>query len=136
MKKRGFGQGLWNGVGGKANPGEAIEDTAKRECQEEIIATPKNLTKIAVLNFYSPPEKAQDNQQGHVFITRQWVGEPTETEEMRPQWFPINDIPFQLMWPGDKYWLPLVLKSKKFEADFFFDNNDQLINHEIRYLNI
>lgn len=136
MKKRSFGQGLWNGVGGKTNPSEIIEDTAIRECQEEIAVTPRNLTKIAILNFYSPPEKVQDNQQGRVFITRHWAGEPTETEEMRPQWFLIDNIPYNQMWPGDKYWLPLVLKGNQFKADFFFDNNDQLISHKIRYATV
>lgn len=36
MKKRGFGQGKWNGVGGKPNEGEKIEVAADREILEEI----------------------------------------------------------------------------------------------------
>ncbi|MGC8647813.1 MAG: NUDIX domain-containing protein, partial [Candidatus Micrarchaeia archaeon] len=36
MKKRGFGMGLWNGYGGKQMPGESLEETAKRETNEEI----------------------------------------------------------------------------------------------------
>lgn len=38
MKKRGFGVGKWNGVGGKQDPGEDIVDTAIRESQEEIMS--------------------------------------------------------------------------------------------------
>lgn len=30
MKKRGFGAGKWNGFGGKVQPGETIEDGARR----------------------------------------------------------------------------------------------------------
>lgn len=30
MKKRGFGAGKWNGFGGKVQPGESIEDAARR----------------------------------------------------------------------------------------------------------
>lgn len=30
MKKRGFGAGRWNGFGGKVQPGEAIEEAARR----------------------------------------------------------------------------------------------------------
>lgn len=30
MKKRGFGQGLWNGFGGKVEEGETIKEAAKR----------------------------------------------------------------------------------------------------------
>ena len=32
FKKRGFGVGLWNGFGGKVEPGETIEAAAKRYC--------------------------------------------------------------------------------------------------------
>ena len=35
MKKRGFGQGRWNGFGGKLHEGETIEQAAKRETFEE-----------------------------------------------------------------------------------------------------
>ena len=30
LKKRGFGAGKWNGFGGKLEPGETIEQAAKR----------------------------------------------------------------------------------------------------------
>lgn len=30
LKKRGFGAGLWNGFGGKVQPGESIEEAAHR----------------------------------------------------------------------------------------------------------
>lgn len=30
LKKRGFGAGLWNGFGGKVQPGESIEEAARR----------------------------------------------------------------------------------------------------------
>ena len=36
MKKRRFGVGKWNGVGGKLEEGESIEDAARRETKEEI----------------------------------------------------------------------------------------------------
>ena len=35
MKKKGFGQGKWNGFGGKVMPHEEIEDAARREVFEE-----------------------------------------------------------------------------------------------------
>ena len=35
MKKRGFGQGRWNGFGGKVHEGESIEEAMKRELKEE-----------------------------------------------------------------------------------------------------
>jgi 8-oxo-dGTP pyrophosphatase MutT (NUDIX family) len=133
MKKRGFGQGHWNGAGGKPEPNEAIVDTARRECFEEIGVIPGKLDKVAVIDFYAQG-KPGDNQQAHVFFCWDWVGEPHETEEMRPQWFEIGAIPYDTMWGDDKYWLPLVLSGKKIEADFYFDNNNQVIKHKIKNL--
>ncbi len=43
MKKRGFGSGRWNGVGGKFESGETAEQATIRECQEEIGVTPHSL---------------------------------------------------------------------------------------------
>ncbi|MGH7234133.1 MAG: NUDIX domain-containing protein, partial [Candidatus Saccharimonadales bacterium] len=63
MKRRGFGVGKWNGVGGKLNQGETIEQAAKRECFEEIQVKPKEITEVAILNFYFPDSKKDWNQQ-------------------------------------------------------------------------
>ncbi len=61
MKKRGFGEGKWNGAGGKQKDGETIEETAIRECQEEINITPKKLEKVAIINFFTSPRAIQMN---------------------------------------------------------------------------
>tara|TARA_Y100000310_G_scaffold180641_1_gene180564 strand:- start:373 stop:924 length:552 start_codon:yes stop_codon:yes gene_type:complete len=133
MKKRGFGQGKYNGFGGKIEPNETIEEAAVRELHEEanIKASPENIEKVGKLNFvYS--NKQEWNQIVHVFIVRNWKGSPEESEEMKPEWFDIKDIPFHKMWADDKHWLPLVLQGKKLEADIVFDKD----NESIKDLNI
>ena len=80
MKKRGFGEGLWNGFGGKPNVAEAIVDTAIREVTEEIGVTPKNIEKVATLSFYFP-HKPEWNQEVKVFLSKSWKGSPTETRK-------------------------------------------------------
>ena len=57
----------------------------------------------------------------HIFRVTDFVGEPVETEEMRPQWFHVDNIPFSEMWPDDEYWVPLFLAGKLFRARFLFD---------------
>ena len=42
-KKRGFGEGKWNGFGGKLEPGETVEEAAVRELQEESGVTATQL---------------------------------------------------------------------------------------------
>jgi 8-oxo-dGTP pyrophosphatase MutT (NUDIX family) len=131
MKKRGFAKGKWNGAGGKPKDEDGgIEATARRETLEEIQVTPRNLKKVAVLNFYFL-EKSEWNQQVIVFLTHDWTGTPTETEEMSPKWFDIKDIPYENMWWDDPLWLPKVLSGKIVEGNFLFDNNQKLLEHEV-----
>ena len=122
MKKRGFGQGKWNGVGGKVNEGETVEQALVRETGEEIGVRIKDFQKAADLTFVFSGEKPKPdwNQRCHVYLATEWEGEPEESEEMRPKWYPVSKIPFDKMWPDDRHWLPRVLESKKVEATFTF----------------
>ncbi len=133
MKKRGFGQGRWNGVGGKPDQakGENVLDSAIRETEEEVKIKPKKLEKVAIFDFYFPEHRKEHNQQVHVFLIREWEGEPEETEEMKPQWFKTEIIPYDEMWDDDKYWLPHILQGKKLKAKFFFDEQDKVSKQEI-----
>ena len=130
MKKRGFGKGRWNGVGGKPEQGETIEEALLRETQEEIEVTPTSYHQVATLNFYFPPQPDL-NQQVHVFLVDEWEGEPTETEEMKPKWFGKDEIPFDSMWSGDIHWLPVVLKGVALKGEFMFKEGDELSDFEL-----
>ena len=125
-KKRGFGVGKWNGAGGKPEPGEPIERTAIRETEEEFGVTPRDLRRVATLDFFFPqtPEYAGWDQQVCVFMGEAWDGEPTESEEMAPRWFPLDALPLAAMWPDDVHWLPLVLAGKKVCAHFLYASAD------------
>lgn len=124
MKKRGFGAGRWNGVGGKLEPGESIEEATIRECQEEIGVTPKSLTKVAIHDFLFPD--GQLSMQAHTYICTEWEGDPIETEEMNPAWFAKDNVPYHDMWQDDIYWLPAVLAGHLIKTAFTFDTQDNL----------
>jgi ADP-ribose pyrophosphatase YjhB (NUDIX family) len=130
MKKRGFGIGKWNGVGGKPDGDEIIKETAIRETKEEIGVTPKNIQQTAIIDFFYQ-ENPDWDQQVLVYTTTEWEGEPTESEEMKPQWFDKNSLPFDSMWPDDPHWLPLVLDNKKLQAKFTFNQNGNIIDQSI-----
>lgn len=131
MKKRGFGEGRWNGVGGKLEPGESVEAALLREAQEEIGVTPTSYTQVADISFDQYFKGEHALMHVNVFIATEWNGEPTESEEMKPQWYPIDALPFEAMWQDDPYWLPLVLEGKKIAATFVMDENDVITEHMI-----
>lgn len=119
MKKRGFGSGRWNGFGGKMEEGETIEQATVRELNEEVGIKDGKLSKAGIIEFSF--ENDDNILQVHIFKLLDFSDEPIETEEMKPQWFSINEIPFSQMWPDDEYWLPLLLSGKLFEGEFLFD---------------
>src|SRR3989338_7850236 len=118
MKKRGFGAGRWNGFGGKIQEGENIEAAALRELQEETGVVAEKMAEQGLLEFEF--QGNPDILEVHVFRVDRFTGEPQETEEMRPQWFPVEGIPYDTMWPDDKYWVPLFLEGKQFQGKFLF----------------
>ncbi len=132
MKKKGFGAGRWNGVGGKVEPGESIEQAAVREAQEEIGVTPKAIKKAAELEFYFYNEDHKQSaidQKVTVFISDDWEGEPSESEEMAPKWHRKDSLPLNSMWSDDGFWLPSVISGNFVEGMFLFDKGDKLLDH-------
>jgi 8-oxo-dGTP diphosphatase/2-hydroxy-dATP diphosphatase len=67
----------------------------------------------------------------YVFRVDKFSGEPKESEEMLPKWFNVREIPYLKMWPDDIYWLPLLLKGKKFKGKFLFDKNENIVRKEL-----
>ncbi len=132
MKKRGYGENLWNGVGGKVNPDEDVIDAAKRECYEEISVSPLNMAKRAEIVFESNNEEDRFNVT--VYTCDKWDGEPIESEEMAPKWFNISEIPYHQMWSDDYYWLPEILAGKNFTAKFLFDDKGNIKYHSISHI--
>ncbi len=119
MKKKGFGAGRWNGFGGKVEPGEEIIAAATREVREEAGVDPLDIQKAGILEFeFQNDPKVMEV---HIFSAKKYAGEPVESDEMRPEWFDIDKIPYNQMWSDDQYWLPMVLQGKKFKGRFLFD---------------
>ncbi|KAI4883987.1 hypothetical protein NFI96_003367 [Prochilodus magdalenae] len=129
MKKRGFGAGKWNGFGGKVQSGETIEQAARRELLEESGLTVDILHKIGNITFEFVGET--ELMDVHIFRADTFTGEPTESEEMRPQWFDIDKIPFSEMWADDVLWFPLMLQKRKFLGYFKFQGHDLIVEQKL-----
>ena len=129
MKKRGFGQGRWNGFGGKLKDGENIKEATKRELFEETGIIPKDLEQMGIVEF----EFKGKNKiiEVHFFRATKFQGQPKETEEMKPGWFHTDKIPYEKMWPDDIYWMPLFLQGKKFKGKFWFEGINKIIDKKL-----
>jgi 8-oxo-dGTP diphosphatase/2-hydroxy-dATP diphosphatase len=134
LKKAGFGKEKWNGFGGKVGDkiefkDETIEESLKREALEEFGVEILDFRQIGLLHFiYKSNEKPEKLMDCHVFLVEKWSGEITESTEMLPKWFEIDQIPYPEMWIDDSYWLPKLLREENFEASFEFKDGE-LINH-------
>ena len=129
QKKKGFGADLWNGFGGKLEEGETLEESVVRETKEEAGVVIREFEKIGIMDFHL--NNNPDILEVHIFSTSKFDGEPIETEEMRPKWFSIEDIPYNEMWADDIYWYPLFLEGKKFKGEFFFDEDQKVLNYTL-----
>lgn len=133
MKKRSFGQGKWNGVGGKLESNETVKKSAIRETREEICVeiNENDLVEVATLDFFFENNK-EWNQRVYVFFVESWENEPIETEEMNPKWHHIDSLPFEEMWIDDRHWLPRVLNGEKLKATFTFnESGNQILDMKI-----
>jgi 8-oxo-dGTP pyrophosphatase MutT (NUDIX family) len=134
MKKRGFGAGRWNGVGGKLEAGENVEQAARREAHEEIGVTLGSIRQVADLLFHEAPRPGHVPMQsiaGTVYECWDWTGEPSESEEMAPAWYRTGALPFDEMWPDDPHWLPLVLQGQYVRGEFLFGPDDRVLDMSI-----
>ena len=64
----------------------------------------------------------------HVFTADNFRGQLTESDEMRPQWFPKTEIPFDQMWKDDPLWFPLLFDQKLFKGDFTFQGHETILD--------
>lgn len=130
MKKRKFGVGKWNGYGGKLEGDEKPVDGIVREIKEESnLDIPKDACKeMGVIDFYFD-DKEEWNQKVFIYRIDDFTGEPEETEEMTPKWFPADQIPFEEMWKGDDQWMQYLIANKKFKGEIHFtDSGEKLVS--------
>jgi 8-oxo-dGTP diphosphatase len=128
MKKARFGAGKYNGFGGKVEPGETIAAAAARELAEEagVRVAPGQLAPVGHLTFLFP-HKREWEQVVHVFAAFAWQGAPVESEEMVPEWFGVDAIPYDEMWDDDRFWLPPVLTGERIRATFTYHADNETV---------
>ena len=97
--------------------------------REEAGVHPTGITKAGEILFEF--RETGELLEVHVFRAEDFEGDVSESEEMKPAWFYVDEIPFAEMWPDDRYWFPLFLRGKKFSANFVFGKDDCIREYSI-----
>jgi len=100
-KRRGFGVGLFNGFGGKVEEEDhSVYESALRELEEEATIKALDCIEVGRITFDWIDEEDKCPWLVHVFRVTKFSGIPEMTEEMIPEWFSYDEIPFDRMWEG------------------------------------
>ncbi|HAE36521.1 MAG: 7,8-dihydro-8-oxoguanine triphosphatase [Candidatus Nomurabacteria bacterium GW2011_GWF2_35_66] len=138
MKTRKIGMGCWNGYGGGVDEGETIAECAIRELEEEVGLKAKfdDLEKVAIVDFHN--EKSDGSMfvsRVHFFLVKDWIGEPTETEDgamVTPTFFDLTDLPYDKMMPADREFFPLILNGKKVLVESHYTPYQKELKREVK----
>lgn len=110
--------------------GETPEEAAVREVQEEAgVMVVGGVEKVGELLFTFEGDPTAMHVM--VFSARGYTGTPTESEEMKPQWFSVDSLPYSLMWPDDELWYPIYLRGGKFRGRFHFQGHDKILSEKL-----
>ncbi|MBI2482448.1 MAG: NUDIX domain-containing protein [Candidatus Vogelbacteria bacterium] len=138
LKKQKIGAGLLNGYGGEIEKGEtptaAIIREVRQECGVKLILN--SLIERGMIRFHNPkPGGKVFVCEVCMFVVTDWQGSPKESDEMgKPEWFPIDDLPFSKMMVADKLWLPYVLDLKKegqLEGDVCYSPEQKKVENHV-----
>ncbi len=131
-KKRGFGAGKINAPGGKVEPNETAPEAAARETFEEIGIRCNTFNDAGTVVFRDLYFKGvPETNIMHVFLCEDFEGDPVETDEIKPEWYPINDLPYNKMWGDDEHWLPEVLRGNKVDAYFHYNEKNEFTDFKV-----
>jgi 8-oxo-dGTP diphosphatase len=101
-------QGKYNGLGGKLEPGEDVVTGIRREIREESGLECEELLLRGTINWPGFGKQGED-WFGFIFRVDRWTGQPfTENPDGPLVWIEVERILDLPLWPGDRYFLPLV----------------------------
>src|SRR4051812_32531233 len=121
-----YHEGKWNGLGGKCEKDESPLEAAQREVLEEsgLALLPDQLKSLGVLQF--PNFKADRNEDWMVFVFYGTLAKEdsreskSQSEEGALHWVPVKDLLLLNLWPGDRLFIPYVMKSQPFIGTIWY----------------
>ena len=117
-KLTGLGKGKVNAPGGKIEPGETPVECAIRETFEEVGLQVHDAREVGHLRFLMSD---YSDIECFVFTALSFSGSASASQEAKPFWCPIPEIPYNRMWADDVLWLPKVLEGRFIRGAFRFE---------------
>lgn len=129
-KARGHQAGKWNGLGGKAEPGEMPEACARREVREESGLEVERLRYRGLIVF--PCFDGANDWYVWIFLASA-RGEPRGSDEGRLAWIPTDQVADLDLHEGDRVFLPwLDEEGRVFSARFRYQDG-RFLGHEVAF---
>ena len=113
-KARGEQRGMWNGLGGKFEPGETPESCARREVLEESGLTVARLVYRGLLTF--PRFDGERDWYAFVFTSGDFRGGLRPSAEGELVWVPDRELLDLELYRGDRVFLPWLDQPRLFSA--------------------
>ena len=122
--------GKWNGLGGKMEADESPLEAARREFHEEsgIALADGDLSASGVIHF--PNFKAHKNEDWIVYLFRAEISREKSldlretSEEGTLHWISESEVAKLNLWPGDRFFLPLVLAGTPVVGTIWYEGQE------------
>ena len=62
-----------------------------------------------------------------LFTARRWAGDPAESSEIIPEWFPTSALPLDRMWQDAEHWLPAALTGCVVDAVITLNEDNETV---------
>ena len=62
-----------------------------------------------------------------VFLARTFSGDAVESDEIRPQWYPVGELPHTQMWADASHWLPAFLAGERGHWRVVLNNDNESV---------
>lgn len=116
--------GKYNGLGGKLQPTEDVIAGLRREIREEAGLECDEIELRGTISWPGFGKHGED-WFGFIFRINRFSGQPfTKNAEGSLHWVPVDQILELPLWPGDRYFLPLVFSddSRQFHGVMPYQN--------------
>ncbi len=127
------GPGLFNGFGGHIEPVESFAAAALRELRQESGLIGEQAVPCGeLLKFNISGGKPRLL---HFFLVFDPAGELVASDEMSPERFvlkSVESLPWDRMWPSDRWFLPLILTGYVISGRMVVDEQDQVLTQRSR----